>query len=129
GIATGVATLGSILATDVSSSLISKLSGTPLAGGSHALASAVSNGSILQAMHGVSPNLRGLAFGAARSSFVDGLNTIILIGAIVSFVAAVLTFVLIRQRDFVQVHHAGADGPTRAPEQPDPARTPATTAS
>ena len=52
--------------------------------------------------------MRGLAFGAARSSFVDGLNTIILIGAIIAFVAAALTFVLIRQRDFVDVHHAGA---------------------
>ena len=50
GIATGVAALGSILASEVSSSMISKLSGGPLAHGSHTLASAVSNGSILQAM-------------------------------------------------------------------------------
>ena len=66
-------------------------------------------------MHAVSARFRGLAFGAARSSFVDGLNTIILIGAIVAFVAAVLTFILIRQRDFVQVH----------PGQPDGAASPA----
>jgi hypothetical protein len=121
GIATGVAALGSILATEVSSSMISKLSGGPLASGSHALASAVSNGSIIQAMHTVPPHLRGLAFGAARSSFVDGLNTIILLGAIVAFVAAVLTFVLIRQRDFVEVHHAQADGPG-AGKEPEPVR-------
>ena len=59
GIATGVAALGSILASEVSSSVISKLAGSPLASGSHALASAISNGSILQAMHAVPPHLRG----------------------------------------------------------------------
>jgi EmrB/QacA subfamily drug resistance transporter len=116
GIATGVAALGSLLASEVSSSVISKLSGGPLAGGSHALASAISNGSILQAMDTVPAKLRGLAGAAAKASFVDGLNTILLIGAIVAFVAAVLTVVLIRQRDFVETHHAAGDGAAPAPQ-------------
>ncbi len=103
GIATGVAALGSILATEVSNSTVAHLSGGPLAKTSHALAQSVSNGSILQAMHAVPAHLRGLAFSAARISFVDGLNTILLIGAVVAFVAAVLTAILIRQRDFVDV--------------------------
>jgi predicted MFS family arabinose efflux permease len=118
GIATGVAALGSILASEVSSSVITKLAGSPLASGSHALASSISNGSILQAMHGVPPHLRGLAGAAAKSSFVDGLNTIMLIGAIVAFAAAVLTLVLIRQRDFVDVHHAQEGVPAQQAEQP-----------
>jgi hypothetical protein len=42
-----------------------------------------------------------VAAGAAKAGFVDGINVVLLIGAVVSFVAAVLTFVLIRQRDFV----------------------------
>ena len=125
GIATGVAALGSILASEVSSSVISKLAGSPLASGSHALASSISNGSIIQALHAVPPHLRGLAGAAAKSSFIDGLNTIILIGAVVAFAAAVLTLILIRQRDFVDVDHAqGADAPPGAePEadaQPEP---------
>ena len=110
GIATGVAALGSILASDVSSSMISRLSSGPLAHGSHALASAVSNGSIIQAVGAVPAHLRALAFGAARASFVDGLNSVLLISAVVAFAAAVLTFVLIRQRDFVDVQHAPPDG-------------------
>ena len=114
GIATGVAALGSILASEVSSSVITKLAGGPLASGSHALASSISNGSILQAMHAVPPGLRGLAGAAAKGSFVDGLNTIILIGAAVAFAAGVLTVILIRQRDFVEVHHAQGAG--TAPE-------------
>ena len=66
--------------------------------------------------------MRALAFGAARSSFVDGLNTIILIGAIIAFVAAVLTFVLIRQRDFVDVHQAAPDAAPTAAESDAPRR-------
>ena len=42
---------------------------------------------------------RGAA--SPRAGFVDGLNEILLIGAIVAFAAAVLSAALIRQRDFV----------------------------
>ena len=38
---------------------------------------------------------------AATTAFVDSLNHIITIGAVIAFVAAVLSFVLIRQKDFV----------------------------
>jgi EmrB/QacA subfamily drug resistance transporter len=38
---------------------------------------------------------------AVAHGFVEGLNTILLVGACVAFVAAVSSFVLIRQRDFV----------------------------
>jgi EmrB/QacA subfamily drug resistance transporter len=101
GIATGVAALGSILATQSSTAMVSHLTGTPLAAGAHQLAQSVSDGSVLQAMHAVPAHLEGIAFGAAKIGFVDGLNTVLLIGALVAFVAAVLTLVLIRQRDFV----------------------------
>ena len=45
--------------------------------------------------------LRGLVATTARSALVDGLNTILLVAACVAFVAAVVSFVLIRERDFV----------------------------
>jgi EmrB/QacA subfamily drug resistance transporter len=101
GIATGVAALGSILASQADSTVVSHLANTPLAGQAHALAASVSNGSVLQAVATVPAHLRGVAAGAAKAGFVDGINVVLLIGAVVSFVAAVLTFVLIRQRDFV----------------------------
>ncbi|MBV9337048.1 MAG: MFS transporter [Solirubrobacterales bacterium] len=109
GIATGVAALGSILASQSSSATIQHLQGTPLAGHARALAASVSNGSAAQAIRAVPEQLRGLAAGAAKSGYIDGLNEILLIGAIVAFVAAALTLVLIRQRDFVG-HGAPADG-------------------
>ncbi len=113
GIATGVAALGSILASQADSAVISHLSRTPLAAHAHALGQAVSSGSILQAMRTVPPHLRGLAGGAAKGAFIDGLNEVLLIGALIALVAAALTVVLIRQRDFV-----GANEPAQESEQP-----------
>ena len=86
GIATGVATLGTILVSHVHSSALAGLRGTPLAGHAHAVAHAVSS---------------GLVALTARSALVQGLNTIMLISAVVAFTAAVASFVLIREPNFV----------------------------
>jgi EmrB/QacA subfamily drug resistance transporter len=110
GIATGVAALGSILATEASNSVVRHLGTGALAGRAHELAASVSNGSVSKAIDSVPANLRGLAAGAARAGYIDGLNEILLIGAVVALSAAVLTFVLIRQRDFVGYPAAAAPG-------------------
>jgi EmrB/QacA subfamily drug resistance transporter len=118
GIATGVAAVGSILASQAGSTTVSHLSGTPLATRAHELAASVGNGSVLQAMQTVPPQLRGIAAGAAKSGFVDGLNTVLLIGTLVSFAAAALTLVLIRQRDFVEAHAPEAGGAPASGQEP-----------
>jgi EmrB/QacA subfamily drug resistance transporter len=105
GIATGVAALGSILASQISSGVTTHLQHTPLAGHAHAIAHAISDGQTAGAIDAAPAALRGVVAGAARAGFVDALNSIMLIGAVIAFVATVLTFVLIRQRDFV-----GAEG-------------------
>jgi EmrB/QacA subfamily drug resistance transporter len=101
GIATGVATLGTILASHVRSSVLSGLSGTALAGHAHAIAHGVSSGGTAQTIATTPAPLRGLVAATARSALVDGLNTVLLISAIVAFAAAVVSLVLIRERDFV----------------------------
>jgi EmrB/QacA subfamily drug resistance transporter len=101
GIATGVATLGTILVSHVHSSVLAGLRGTPLAGHAHAIAHAVSTGGGADAIASTPPPLRGLVALTARSALVQGLNTIMLISAVVAFAAAVASFVLIRERDFV----------------------------
>jgi EmrB/QacA subfamily drug resistance transporter len=121
GIATGVAALGSILASQASSSVLSHLRGTPLAGHAHALAGAVGNGSVRQAMLAVPGHFRALAAGATRAGFIDGLNEVLLIGAVISFAAAVLTLALIRQRDFVGHGAEGSAPPGPAPGEAPPA--------
>jgi EmrB/QacA subfamily drug resistance transporter len=101
GIATGVAALGSILASRVHSSVVSHLSGGPLAARAHELAAAAGRGELAGAVQATPLHLRALVVGAANSGNADGLGSILLIGAIIAIAAAVLTFVLIRQRDFV----------------------------
>jgi EmrB/QacA subfamily drug resistance transporter len=100
GLATGVAALGSILATRVDASVSARVAGGPLAAHGHELASAVSDGRLSQALLDTPVLLRALAATTARAGFVDALNEILAIGAIIAFVAAALSAVLIRQRDF-----------------------------
>ena len=97
GIATGVATLGTILVSHVHSSVLTGLQGTPVAGHAHA----VSIGGGADAIASTPPPLRGLVALTPRSALVQGLNAIMLISAVVAFAAAVDSFVLIRERDFV----------------------------
>ena len=101
GIATGVAGLGTILASQVRASVVDGLSGTALGGHAHTIAHAVSTGAAPQAIATTPAPLRGLVAATAHSALVDGLNTILLVSAIVSFAAAVVSFALIRERDFV----------------------------
>ena len=109
GIATGVATLGTIFASEVRSGISSHLAGTTIASKSAAISHTITNGSITSAVTLVPHAARGAVLAATRASFVGGLNTIFLIAAIVSFFGAVLSFVLVREEDFVVVPHEVAE--------------------
>jgi EmrB/QacA subfamily drug resistance transporter len=108
GTATGVAALGSLLAAQSRSVVVSRLAGTALASRSHALSNTISRGSIQSALAEVPRAARPALGYTARAGYISGLNEILLIGAILALAAAVLSFLLIRQRDFVSVHGAGA---------------------
>ncbi len=108
GIATGIAVLGTVFASRLRDVVASHLSGTPLSSQAHQIATAVSGGRATQTLAGLPPALRAPAGLAARSGFANGLNLILLVGAIICGVGAVLTFVLIRQRDFVTAAMSGA---------------------
>jgi len=103
GIATGVATLGTIFATEVRSGVAGALSGTPLASHAGRITHAITNGTAQQAIASTPPSLRGAVVLATRTGFVDGLNLIFLIAAILSFVGAIATFLLVREQDFVAI--------------------------
>ncbi|MCW2783134.1 MAG: drug resistance transporter, EmrB/QacA subfamily [Marmoricola sp.] len=101
GIATGVAALGSVLATHINNSVSDALAGGPLAGQAHRIADAVSNGRTAAVLGQLPASTRGLAARAAAEGYADALDRVLLIGAVIAFVAAVGTFALIRTRDFV----------------------------
>ncbi len=101
GIATGIAGLGAIFSHTVSTKVFSQLSALLGTAQAHTFAAGVAQGTGAgAAIASAPPVARATAAHAVRVGFVDGLNEIFLIGAILSLVAAGLAFVLIRSRDF-----------------------------
>jgi EmrB/QacA subfamily drug resistance transporter len=112
GIATGIAGLGTIFAHVVTDHIVALLHGTKgvSAAAAHTLAYTVSQGSgATSGLSGIPAQARPAALHAVKAGFTTGLNEIFLIGALLSFVGAVLTFVLIRSQDF-EVSAGGAEG-------------------
>ncbi len=114
GIATGIAGLGAIFSHTVRAKVISLLSATGAISSAqaHTLASSVAQGTGAGSAIAAAPRAaRAAAVHAVRAGFVNGLNGVFLIGAILSFVAAALAFVLVRQKDFEAsaAHHGGTE--------------------
>jgi EmrB/QacA subfamily drug resistance transporter len=100
GIATGIAVLGAIF----ESSITSELSRSPLAphgAGASEIAHAVAAGGAGQVLASVPPGQRAEAAAAIHAAFAAALNDILLVGAIVAFAGAVLGLALVRGSDFV----------------------------
>jgi EmrB/QacA subfamily drug resistance transporter len=102
GVATGIAALGSIFAHQVADGVTSGLAGTPAAEQSDGIAAAITGGQIQTVLASSPAGVRDQIAAVATSSFVDALNHITLLAAVLAFATAVVTFVLIRQKDFVQ---------------------------
>jgi hypothetical protein len=117
GIATGIAALGSIFSHQVASGIRDGLAGTPAAGRSDQVAAAVTNGQVAAVLEAAPADVRGEIAKVATSSFVDALNHITTIAAVIALVAGLLCFVLIRARDF-ETHHGQGQ---QAAEQPEDA--------
>jgi hypothetical protein len=101
GVATGVAALGTIFATRVRDVAAAQLSGSPLASHAAAIAHAISGGAAATVIGRVPASQRALVAPAGRAGFVQGLDTILLVGAVVAFAAVGVTFLWVREEDFV----------------------------
>ncbi|HLM27193.1 MAG TPA: MFS transporter [Thermoleophilaceae bacterium] len=114
GTAVGIAGLGALLQSKVSDKLDAALANAPLPRGapSH-IAEAVSSGGASAAARGVPAPARGLVANTARRAFIEGLNEILVVAAVLAFVGAALALLLVRRRDFVT---APAGPPTPAAE-------------
>jgi len=108
GIATGIAALGSIFASRISSTVASALSGTPLAPRAADVGDAVAASGGPDVVAGVPAAARETLARAAEQGFIDGLNEILLVAAVLAFATAIASLVLIRQRDFVTAPAPGA---------------------
>jgi len=110
GIATGIALLGTLFAKRTATSVASGLAHTPLAGKSAALSNALKSGEATSYFKQLPPKQVPIAAHVARASFTAGLNEILLVAAIVALVSGVLTFGLIRTKDFIRHEPAGGAG-------------------
>jgi EmrB/QacA subfamily drug resistance transporter len=103
GIATGIAGLGTLFSHAVSTRMLELLGNAPGIdrARAQALAHSVAQGNGADgALRKLPARARPAAVHAIRAGFAHGLNEIFLVGAIVTFAAAVLSLVLIRSRDF-----------------------------
>ncbi len=98
GVATGIAALGAIFQSRVSAHLTSSLHGV---GGAKQIAQAVTNGDAQKAIASVPAPMRAHVALVAKASFISGLNDILIVGAIIAGVGAVLAAALVRRQDFV----------------------------
>ncbi|MEU1147010.1 MFS transporter [Streptomyces sp. NPDC005863] len=99
GIAVGIASLGAVFADRVRDGVREELSGTPLSGRADELSHAVSSGQVGEVIGRLPPKQRGVFSHAAEAGFIDGLNSILVVAAIVAFIGAVAVLPLIRSRD------------------------------
>lgn len=100
GIATGVALLGSLLASHISNSMTDALSSGPLGARAREIGDLVANGGAAQVASSLPGPLRGMVLQAAGRGYSDALDLILLIAAIIAVVAAVVSVFMIRSRDF-----------------------------
>jgi EmrB/QacA subfamily drug resistance transporter len=102
GTATGIAALGSLFTHTITTHILSGLTRVHgiSAAKARSLAASVAHGGAASPGNGLPPATRAAAGHIVTSSFASGLDQIILIGAIVSFVGALAALTLIRTRDF-----------------------------
>ena len=105
GIATGIAALGAIFQSRILSSLPAPAPRFPPAF-IHAWAQSIASGSLLPPFlpgnpKGMSRHALQLLQQEGKTSFINGMNSILLVAAFVLFAGAVLAFLLVREKDFV----------------------------
>jgi EmrB/QacA subfamily drug resistance transporter len=101
GIATGIAVLGSLFESRISSDLAPKLAGTAGAGQASQIGRAVAAGGAQQVLHAVPAAHRAQATAAIHVAFTNAMNEILLVAGVIALTGAVLATALVRSRDFV----------------------------
>ncbi len=101
GIATGIAVLGALFESVITSNLASALAGTPVASRSASIAHAVAGGGAPAVLKAVPAGQQAQATAAIHGAFASAMNEILLVAGIVALTGAVLSVALVRGSDFV----------------------------
>ncbi|MFG3056342.1 MFS transporter [Kitasatospora sp. NPDC048239] len=99
GIAVGIAVWGAVFVGRGADKVRELAAGTPTGEGAHPreVIEAASSGSLPDLLAALPEPARQAAADAARAGFLDGLNTVLLLGGLVSLVGAVLALWLVRE--------------------------------
>ena len=101
GIATGIALLGTLFSSQVKSAVETRVTAVPaLSHQGPKIAAAVQSGEIGQLIAKLPPQARQTVGVITRAAFATGLNSILLVAAIIAFVAGVVSLLAIRSKDF-----------------------------
>jgi hypothetical protein len=111
GTATGIAVLGAIFESAISSRFAAKLAGTAAAGQATKIGHAVAAGGTQTVLKSVPAGQRAQATVAIHDAFAGAMNEILLVAAVLAFAGAALALGLVRGRDFV----ASSAAPEPAP--------------
>jgi EmrB/QacA subfamily drug resistance transporter len=118
GIAVGIAAWGAIF-LGTGASKVQEVAGSSVSGSEgRELVEATSSGALPQALSSIPQSARELTRNAAEQGFLHGLNTILLIGAILSFAGAALALWLVRESEIERETLVGTDFEV----EPEPAR-------
>jgi EmrB/QacA subfamily drug resistance transporter len=101
GIATGIALLGTLFSSQVKNVVQARVAALP--GLSHEgpqIALAVQSGKVGTLIHALPAQARQTVATITRTAFTTGLNEILLVAAIIAFVAGVVSLAAIRSKDF-----------------------------
>jgi EmrB/QacA subfamily drug resistance transporter len=99
GIATGIAALGAIFQRQIAAFLITGDAMPPQR--AHELTQAIASGTVFNNSSHIPKSEFELLVANAHLAFINGMNAILLVAAIVLFVGAVLAVLLVREKDFV----------------------------
>jgi EmrB/QacA subfamily drug resistance transporter len=101
GIATGIALLGTLFSSQVKSSVQTGVAAVPgLARQGPKIAAAVQSGQVGRLIAKLPPQTRQKVGTITHAAFATGLNRILLVAAIIAFVAGVISLLAIRSKDF-----------------------------
>ena len=98
GIATGIALLGTLFSSQLRDYVAAHSSG--LAGHGPQLATAIQSGGVGSILAHLPPATRQAAEQLARAAFASGLNSILLVAAIIALAGGVIALAVIRPKDF-----------------------------
>ena len=101
GIATGIAGLGAVFQSQVTSRLVSALAGTPGAGQADEIGRAVTSGGAPKVIAASAPGARPRLEATIHAAFTAALNDLLLIAGVVAIVGGLLALALVRGSDFV----------------------------